>query len=100
MDKDPKKFGYKVFEIKPNEFAVWSNDTMNFNQAVALADELSDAADQKAYPAGWFLASAWHVGATDEDIKNKRLPAHNLGKKGMVYNAMRVKQMSKLILPK
>lgn len=100
MDKDPKKFGYKVFDIKPNNFANWQNDSMSFEQAVALATELSDAADQKAYPAGWFMATAWHVGSSDIDIKTKRLPEHKLGQKGILYNQMRTKELLKLCSPK
>jgi len=100
MDKSPKKFGYKVFDIKPNTFANWQNDSMNFDQAVKLATELSDSADAKAYPAGWFMATAWHVGSSDEDIKTKRLLEHKLGQKGVLYNHMRVKETSKRILPK
>ena len=90
IDKNPEKFGYKVFDIKPSGFANWQNDSMNFSRATEIAIELSNSADAKAYPAGWFLATAWHVGSTDEDIKNKRLLEHKLGQKGILYNHMRL----------
>ena len=95
IDKNPEKFGYKVFDIKPSGFANWQNDSMDFSRATEIAIELSNSADAKAYPAGWFLATAWHVGSTDEDIKNKRLLEHKLGQKGILYNHMRVKEVTR-----
>lgn len=99
MDRDPDKFGYKVFEIRPNGFANWENQDMNFAQAADLATELSNSSYKKSYPAGWWLATAWYVGASDEDIKNKRLPEHKLGDKGVIHNIMRAKEVTKRLKP-
>lgn len=86
IDRDPKKFGYTIIDsLSKEKFLFWKNDHMNFNEAIELASKLNAVGWYKRKAAGWNVATCWHLGFSDEDIRSKSYRALGLPNAGMDF---------------
>lgn len=97
IEKDPKKYGYKIIKNNPGEYADWHSGTISWLQAVKLAKKLNRDTAYVATPGGWDVASAWNLNETEVAINTKTLVNLQLKGKSLVSaRARAVKTVKKL----
>ena len=69
MDNNPEKFGYEIVDKKLNQSIHWKNKYMDKPFANNLAKALNQLSSRKTRIGGWAIATAWHMGWSDEDIE-------------------------------
>ena len=77
IEKDPSKYGYEITKFDGN-YAHWKNKDMTVYDAVRISDDLNDKSKNIKMPSGWTVASAWHLGESDDAINNSTLQKLNL----------------------
>jgi radical SAM superfamily enzyme YgiQ (UPF0313 family) len=82
IEKEPEKYGYKIIQKMPNEFALWYNEHMNFTEAGQLTKMLWSQSYPIMTPGGWHLSSAWNVGLSEDDISSKSFKDLELEQRG------------------
>ena len=82
IEKDPEKYGYKIIQRMPNEFAMWYNEHMNSAEAGQLTRSMWDKSYPVMTPGGWHLSSAWNVGVSEDDISTKTFKELGLEQRG------------------
>lgn len=75
IERYPEKYGYTV-DLSRNKDQVhvyWENKFMNYESAHMLSRELWEKAKHHIGIGGWFVASAWYNGVSDQVIRNGKL---------------------------
>lgn len=68
LDKDPEKFGYTILSKKPDSIALWKNEHMTMDQAVACANDLNAKAEDYNLVSGWWLATSWYLNIPEIEL--------------------------------
>jgi hypothetical protein len=84
IEKDPAKYGYEITKFD-GRYAHWKNKDMTVHDAVRISNELEAKSLDVMMPAGWTVASAWHLGDSNDAINNTTLKKLNLELRGRDY---------------
>lgn len=67
FDKNFEDYGYSI----PLNTNKWSNESFNYLTAAKLTHDLNNEVAAKQRYAGWRVAGAWHINASEDEIQNQ-----------------------------
>ena len=94
IEKNPEAYGYKM-TWKDISYSDWENEHFTYQGAKELMEELHVVNQKTLKAGGWWLATAWHVNESKENIDNKLLYDLGLVKKAYSTVAARAEIIKK-----
>ena len=82
----------RKLKVRENSLAIWKNDYMTMDQAFACADDLNKKAENYNLISGWWLATAWYLNITEDDLTKtmRDLNLFNTAKTYLIDRALKV----------